>query len=128
MLANRPATAAFILACVMMGLLGLAVVIMSRHAPDVQRMQEHMEKARAAGTSGITAMMEYLQKQGGPTPGWIVTIGLIEVGLMAAWIATAILGVIGLLKPYRRAFAVAALVVSGFVCVLLCFGVLNSFA
>ena len=91
------------------------------------QMQEQMEKARAAGTSGMTAMMQYLQKQGGAAPGWLITVGLIEMGVMAAWTATVILGVIGVLRPYRRAFAVAALVISGLVCFLLCFGALTSF-
>jgi hypothetical protein len=124
---NRVATAAFILACTMIGLLGMAALVMSRHALEVQEMQEQMEKARAAGTSGMTAMMQYLQKQGGAAPGWLITVGLIEMGVMAAWTATVILGVIGVLRPYRRAFAVAALVISGFVCFLLCFGALTSF-
>jgi len=71
--------------------------------------------------------MQYLQKEGGATPDWLITVGLIEMGVMATWTAAVILGVIGVFRPYRRGFAVAALVISGFVCFLLCFGALTSF-
>ncbi len=118
---NRAAVAAFILACAMMGLLGLAAFVMSRHALEVQELQQTIQRAQQNGTGMTEAMMKYIEAQGATMPGWLVAVGMINMCVLASCVATIILGVIGMTRPVRRSMAVAALVVSGMVGIIFIF-------
>ena len=66
--------------------------------------------------------MECLEAQGGNPPTWMITMMLLEFGGLGVWLGAIICGIVGVCRPRRRAWAVAALIIAGFAAVFLCCG------
>ena len=123
---NRVAVVAFILACSLPVMAFAFARLCAVHEPELVEIQERTEELLANGGSflGATqrAWVEYLEAQGGNPPTWIITMMLLEFGGLATWLGTIICGIVGVCRPRRRPWAVAALVIAGFSTVFLCCG------
>ncbi len=122
---NRAAATALILVFASISLLFLAIQTISNHPLEWQEFEQAITAARSANESTMAAMMKFVESQGGSFPGWMVTLNVVTLGSMAAWLGSIIFGIIGLFRPIRRGMAIAALVIAGLLSVLFCLSALS---
>ncbi len=119
---NRIAIVAFALACSLVLLLLATAVITAPHVLELTELQDQGREAAEQGKSQWDVMTAYLNARGGVMPGWMIGLTLIGVAMMGVWIAAVVCGIIGVLRPVRRRFAITALVICGGFVVQACFG------
>ncbi len=122
---NRAAVTAFVLALATLGLLLLVRQTISNHALEWQEFEKVIVEARSANESPVSAMMKFLEKQGGGFPGWMVTLNVLMLAFMACWLGSIVFGIIGLFRAVRRGMAVAALSITGLLTMLFCLAALG---
>jgi len=125
---NRAASAALILVFVAVGLLLLANQTHSNHRTEWQEFERVLSEAVSANGSTTSALLKYIESQGGSYPGWMVMWSVFTLGSMGAWIGSIIFGILGLFRPVRRGMAVTALVVAGMLVSLFCLSALSGAA
>lgn len=122
---NRIAIVAFALACSLVLLLFLAdVAILSPHRLEFADWQEALLEAQEEGTPPWAVMQEYIDARGGVMPGWMMNLFSLGVAMMGVWLAALVCGIIGVLRPKRRRFAVIALAICGGFVLQACMGIL----
>lgn len=117
---NRSAVAALILAFLAVGFLFLAISTLSNHKLEMGELSERITEAGKSGKSPMSAVMDYMESQGGQMPGWLATFVMFEFASLGAWLAAIVFGIIGLFRPVRRGMAALALIICGGLCVLFC--------
>jgi len=118
------------IALVLVGLMFVEVFAISRIAAAHQDFfREIGEKTKAEVADGTDSMvaaqrawMEYIESLDGTIPGWLQALSLLFCSMVLTWIGAVVLGIIGVLRPYRRQWAILALVLSGLTPVLFCCG------
>ncbi len=123
---NRIAVVALVLACLVLVLLGLGVTVAASHSLEFTQLQEELEASREGSASQVEVFTKFIDAHGGVPPGWMIAMGLLELGAMGASIAAIICGVLGLRRAHRRPLAVAALVICGGIIVVFCASLLSS--
>jgi len=109
---------AFVLALTVVALIGMYLNVLSAHRLE---MEKFLQPEMSFGEQ-MQAFSEYLESQQGQVPGWVMALSVLPLGAGLAWTAALVCAIIALRRPQRRGFAVAALVIAGFVPVFLCCG------
>ena len=125
---NRAAATALILAFTLIGMMLLCGQTFSRHGVEVQEYARYLEEARAAGTPAMTAALKYVETQGGQMPRWMVTLSILGMVSLAAWIGSIVFGIMGLFRTVRRGMAIAALSITGLLTTLFCLAAMSGAA
>ncbi len=120
---NAVAVVAFALTWVGMLLGILAILVASPHALELQEFGERIQTATAQSKSQMQAMADYMNDHGGVMPGWWIACGVATMASGLSLLAATVCAVIGLFRPARRGFAVAALCICS---ALIGFVVVNS--
>jgi hypothetical protein len=94
----------------------MAVVVIDRIGPSPTP-----EEQQAAVADLQKEWME--QVQAGKFPPELVAMGLSMIAMFLAWIAGIVLGIVALQRPARRGMAIASLVISAVMPLLMCLGV-----
>jgi hypothetical protein len=121
---NRAAAVALTLAITSVVLLLLCMQTLTNHTLEMQKYQEFLKEAIATGASPTTAVLKYHESQGGQWPGWLVTMSILAIGSLGAWLGAIVFGIIGLFRTVRRGMAVAALSIAGLLTMYFCLSAL----
>jgi len=122
---NTVAILAFVLACLMLCLMAGSWAVADAHSLEIEKFGEEMQKAQAETGSAWQAIMQVTERHGGQLPRWMILNTVLMMAAVAAGLAAAICGVLGLRAPQRRRLAVAALLMSGGVLIVVCAGVVT---
>lgn len=118
---NAAAAVALILAFASVGFLILAILTISRHPLEMAEIQKIITEERAKDSSPMSAMVKYLDAEGGGVvPGWMMTLIAFEFGSLATWLGSVIFGIVGVFRVPRRGMAVGALVTAGLLGAFFC--------
>jgi hypothetical protein len=122
---NRAAVAALVLVLTSITLYFLANQTLSNHFLEWKEYERVISEATSANGSTVSAMLKYIESQGGSYPGWMVAFSVLSLGSMAAWLGSLVFGAIGLFRPFRRGMAIVALVIAGLLSVMFCLSALG---
>jgi len=117
--ANTIAIVAFALACGVIALLSAGAVILGSHLPEFEQFQQQVAARSSGGGAEWQAIVEYVNARGGVLPAWMIVLGMVHLGALVIYLAAIVCALLGLRRPQRRPFAVAALVISGGIAVFL---------
>lgn len=117
---NRVASIALVLAICSFILIAAYIMILSQHPEEIGRLYEAFEQAKDFPEK-TAIYSEFIQEQG-RVPGWMVASSGCIVGGGLAWVAAIICGLMGIRSAVRRQRAVAALLLTGLIPIILCCG------
>jgi len=118
---NPLARTAFVLSCVMLGCWVSTWAVAAAHPTELA------EVGRQVQESGSGAVIQSFLRSGQP-PGWMVAIGLLEMGGLLTGMASLVCAVLALRRPVRRLPAVLALIACGVVMFVMVAGLLMAAA
>lgn len=123
---NRCAVVALMLVGVMIVQVFAISRIAAAHQDFFRELGEKIKAEVDEGTDSMVATqrtwLEHIESLGGTIPGWMQALSLLCCGMVLTWIGAVVFGIIGALRPYRRQWAVLALVLSGLTPVMFCCG------
>lgn len=125
---NRAAVAALVLVILSIVLSVLASQLLSSHLLEWKELEKILTETAEAKGSPATAMLKYMESQGGSYPGWMVAYSALTMGYLGAWLGAIIFGIVGLFRPVRRGMAITALVMAGMFVALLCLSAISGVA
>ena len=117
---NNVAVAAIMLACATLALYVMYTLILASHADEVAELTEIAASAQSFNET-LEAQNEFMSQYDSP-PAWMIGAFVCVALGGLTWIAASVCGIIGLRRIARRKLALAALLISGFVLVMICCG------
>lgn len=107
---NGAAMAAFILACALLACMLSWLIVYRSHGAEVLEVQQRTEELIQQGKDAVaSAQQAWFDYYDGEMPGWLMTASFLMVVAFALWVGTLVCAIIGVRRPYRRGYAVAAL-------------------
>ena len=107
---NGAAMAAFILACALLACIASSLIVYRSHGAEILGVQQRTEELVRQGKNSLaSAQQAWLDYYDGEIPGWLMASSFLMMVALALWVGTLVCAIIGVLRPYRRGYAVFAL-------------------
>ncbi len=107
---NGAAMAAFILACALSACILSSLIVYRSHGAELLDVQQRTDELIQQGNNAMaSAQQAWLDYYDGELPGWLMATSFLMMVAFALWAGTLVCAIIGVLRPYRRRYAVFAL-------------------
>ncbi len=110
---NTLAVVAFSLACLLILVQVVSFGIVARHGPEFEEFAREIEKAGPEFSDKLSAVKDFLSRNGGRFPGWMIGFVLFQLAALMLCVSSIICSVLALRRPLRRGMAMAGLAISG---------------
>ena len=117
---NRAAATAMILILVSIGFYLMMIRSLENNAMAWKEYERILAETMKQNGSSTSAMMKYIEAQGGVFPSWMLVVLFSGLGWILGWLGAVIFGILGLFRPVRRGVAVGALSIAGMMLLLSC--------
>lgn len=120
---NKVAIVAFALIClVVFQILGMAHVI-GPHKQELKAFEARQKELREQGAGIFAASQEAMAvlsgSHNGSIPGWLITVSVLQIGMVGCWFGTVVCGMIGVRRRRNRRWALSSLFLAGLIPVLM---------